>query len=85
MKTEPDLDAADGVKQLRYVSSERMADLVRAASGGAEFFIQIAEVNNSAGKFVGLTNYGRIYHYSFATKSWSIEIELPDFGGIPET
>ncbi len=82
MKTEPDPDAA--VELVRYRSDQRVGDLMLQASGGAEFFIQVCEVSNSAGKFCGLTNYGRIFHYSFATKTWSTEIEPPDFGGTPE-
>jgi len=84
MKTAPDLDSPEGVESVLYISQERVREITRAATGGAEFFIQVAEVNNSAGKFVGLTNYGRIYHYSFATKSWSIEIKPPVFDEAPD-
>jgi len=82
MKTEPDLDAADGVKQLRYVSSERMADLVRAAAGGDEFFIQI-ELGDG-GIMFALTNYGRIFRQSVGAPAWE-KVDVPDFGGSPET
>lgn len=80
MKTEPDLDAADGVKQLLYVSSERVADLVRSAAGGTEFFVQI--FMGEYKDLVALTNFGRLYRKAGADK-W-IEIAVPDFGGIPE-
>ena len=78
MKTEPDPDAA--VEPVPYYSNEYARALADAARGGAEFFIQVCEIKETGvGKFVGLTNYGRIYHYSFATKSWSTAIELPEF------
>ncbi len=78
MKTEPDPDAA--VEPLPYYSNEYTRALTDAARGGDEFFIQVCEIKETGvGKFVGLTNYGRIYHYSFATKSWSNAIQLPDF------
>ncbi len=79
MKTEPDPDAA--VEPVPYYSNEYARALADAARGGAEFFIQVCEVSGQqgVGKFIGLTNYGRIFHYSLATKSWSVEIDLPDF------
>ncbi len=82
MKTEPDPDAA--VEPVPYYSNEYARALADAARGGAEFFIQVCEIKETGvGKFVGLTNMGRIYHYSFATKAWSHELELPDFDEAP--
>ena len=73
-KTEPDLDAPEDVEQLRYVSSERLAALVRSAAGGDEFFIQILL---DAGTLIGLTNYGRIFHHEPDALAW-FEIPVPE-------
>lgn len=81
MKTEPDLDAAGaGVEQLRYVSHERLAELLLQSSGGAEFFIQIWSPWRRADELLALTNFGRIYTYSFEAETWTSEIGVPDFG-----
>jgi len=81
-KTEPDLDAPEDVEQLRYVSSERVADLVRSASGGAEFFIQVEL--GAGGVMFALTNFGRIFRQSVGAPEWEI-VAVPDFGEALDT
>ena len=72
MKTEPDPDAT--VQLVKYVSSERVADLVRATHGGPEFFIQILFNDRT---LMGLTNYGRIFEHQPDAFAW-IEIPCPE-------
>ena len=53
--------AERGVDQIRYVSQERVNDLVRAAKGPDEFIIQLNV--NAAGVLYGLSNYGRVFAF----------------------
>ena len=74
-RTEPDPDAlAGGVPELRYISDDRVAEMVQAARGGDEFFIQILLDD---GALIGLTNYGRIFHHEGDAAAW-FEIPVPE-------
>lgn len=72
MKTGPDADA--GGQQLRYISEDRVGEMIRQASGGDEFFIQILL---DEGALIGLTNYGRIFHHEGDAAAW-FEIPGPE-------
>lgn len=83
MNTEPDPDVtADGVDQLRYVSAERLAELVRSAAGGTEFFIQINLV--AGGIMFALTNYGRLFRQNVDVGVWEM-VDVPDFDEARDT
>jgi len=75
MKTEPDEEAAErGVVQVRYISAERVGELMH--DQGNEFFIQI---DHAAGGIIfALTNYGRIFRQSVGAPEWEI-VAVPDF------
>ncbi len=81
MKTEPDLDSPDGVKQLLYISQERVVEITRAAAGGPEFFIQIQL--GDFGNIFGLTNYGRLFQIRPGDDAWE-KVDVPDFDETPE-
>ena len=70
MKTEPD---ADG-QQVRYISDERVTEMLRESAGGVEFFVQILL---DQGTIIGLTNYGRIFRRSPSDASAWFEIPGP--------
>jgi len=83
MNLAPDGEANNrGIRQLRYMSSDRVAELVRSAAGGAEFFIQL-ELSNG-GIMFALTNYGRIYRQSVGAPAWEI-VAVPDFAEARDT
>ncbi len=82
MKTEPDEEAADrGVVQIRYISAERVDEIMQSHHG-AEFFIQIEVGDGQYGDqtMYGLTNYGRLYRQKITggVYPWE-EIDVPDF------
>ena len=52
--------AERGIDQIRYVSQERVNDLVRAARGPDERIVQIQSL---AGILYGLTDQGRLFAY----------------------
>lgn len=57
--------AERGVDQIRYVSQDRVNDLVNAARGGDEFIVQIftfpAEDGCVGPDLIALTNLGRLF------------------------
>ena len=78
MATGPDPDESpQGVKMIHYLSEERVAELLRQSTGGAEFFIQVTPGENQT--LVGLTNFGRLFRKWPADPKW-LEIDLPDLG-----
>ena len=61
---EKDAELAErGVDQIRYVSQDRVNELVHAAGGPAELIIQIQTVGSM---LYGLTNTGRLFCYGQA-------------------
>ena len=51
--------AERGVNQIRYVSQERVNELVNAAIGPGELLVQLNVT--AAGVLYGLSNYGRVF------------------------
>lgn len=81
MNTEPDGEANNqGVRQCRYISHDRVAEMVRGAQGGPEFFIQLQI--EAGGIMFALTNYGRIFRQSVGAPAWEI-VAVPDFDEAP--
>lgn len=68
---EKDAELAErGVDQVRYVSQDRVNDLVNAAVGPSELIIQIQNVGEHVGdigqdKLIALTNHGRLFAAEF--------------------
>lgn len=70
---------AAGAEQVQYFSSEKVRELLRVASGGSEFIIQVMiDPLNPEQFLIGLTNYGRICYFELESQNWSDPINGPD-------